>query len=318
MPSTSTLRRRAAVATADPFGGVLSRTMLRRMGVDRHAVAREIAGDRWRAHGDQTIALHTQDLGVPALWWRALWEVGCQTAARDGASALEARRRDRLRLQRRARLRTRCVQPQAGLGRSAAPRGPARGRGDTQPRSTACRSGARGRACRALGVLRPAGRAPPRPAHPARCDVGSAAGLGEPGSPWPPTPSTDPPAGRRHHRRGPIVGRAGLRGHVPTARSSRAGPSGSTPDGARERLPRRRVAWGSPRGGDGWQSAHCGLGVGRRPLAAERSHAAKGLRFAHLTARTSSVGRRLPRPDRPRSVRAEMVVIPTVWARNRN
>jgi very-short-patch-repair endonuclease len=90
MPSTSTLRRRAAVAAAEPFGGVLSRTMLRRMGVDRHAVAREVSGDRWRAHGDQTIALHTQHLGVPALWWRALWEVGCRTAALDGASALEA------------------------------------------------------------------------------------------------------------------------------------------------------------------------------------------------------------------------------------
>ena len=53
-------------------------------------MARETAADRWRAHGAQTIALHTQDLGFPALWWRAVWEVGCLSAALDGASALVA------------------------------------------------------------------------------------------------------------------------------------------------------------------------------------------------------------------------------------
>ena len=90
MTSAPTLRRRGAVVAAQPFGGVLSRTLLRQRGVDRHAVARETAADRWRAHGAQTIALHTQDLGFPALWWRAVWEVGCLSAALDGASALVA------------------------------------------------------------------------------------------------------------------------------------------------------------------------------------------------------------------------------------
>jgi hypothetical protein len=78
------------VAAALPHGGVLSRAMLRQRGIDRHTVARELGADRWRAHGDQTIALHTQDLGTPALWWPAVWEVGCRSAALDGASALAA------------------------------------------------------------------------------------------------------------------------------------------------------------------------------------------------------------------------------------
>src|SRR4051812_21759617 len=90
MTSAPTLRRRGAVVAGQAFGGVLSRTLLWQRGVDRHAVAREIAADRWRAHGAQTIALHSQDLGPPALWWRAVWEVGCLSAALDGASALVA------------------------------------------------------------------------------------------------------------------------------------------------------------------------------------------------------------------------------------
>lgn len=90
MTSAAAVRRRAAVYASLPYGGVLSRSILRRLGIDRHALAREIAADRWSAHGDQTIALHTQKLGVPALWWRAVWEVGCRGAALDGASALAA------------------------------------------------------------------------------------------------------------------------------------------------------------------------------------------------------------------------------------
>jgi hypothetical protein len=60
------------------------------MGIDRHAVAREVDGDRWRVHGDQTIAVHTRDLVGPALWWRAIWETGSRIAALDGVSALLA------------------------------------------------------------------------------------------------------------------------------------------------------------------------------------------------------------------------------------
>lgn len=90
MTSAASERRRRATEAAQPFGGVLSRTLLRGLGVDRHAVSREVIGDRWRVHGGQTVAVHTQELGPPALWWRAVWEVGCRTAALDGISALLA------------------------------------------------------------------------------------------------------------------------------------------------------------------------------------------------------------------------------------
>lgn len=90
MTSTPALRRRAVARAAEPFGGVLSRVMLRQRGVDRHAVSREVKGDRWRTHGNQTVAVHTRPLETPALWWRALWETGARSAVLDGVSALQA------------------------------------------------------------------------------------------------------------------------------------------------------------------------------------------------------------------------------------
>ncbi len=70
------------------YAGVLSRALLRDLGIDRHMVAREIDADRWRSHGHQTIAMHTQRLGSVALAWRAVWEVGQCIAVIDGVSAL--------------------------------------------------------------------------------------------------------------------------------------------------------------------------------------------------------------------------------------
>ncbi len=90
MPSRPARRRAFVAREADAYGGVLSRRMLRALGVDRHAVAREVAGDRWRVHGHQTVAVHSQPLGAPALWWRAVWETGHRIAALDGVSALLA------------------------------------------------------------------------------------------------------------------------------------------------------------------------------------------------------------------------------------
>lgn len=81
-------RRACATAAAAPFAGVLSRALLRDLGIDRHAVAREIDADRWRSHGHQTVAMHTQELDDVALAWRAVWEVGQRIAALDGLSAL--------------------------------------------------------------------------------------------------------------------------------------------------------------------------------------------------------------------------------------
>ncbi|WP_406832527.1 DUF559 domain-containing protein [Pedococcus sp. KACC 23699] len=70
--------------------GVLSRSELRERGWDRNAVARQVASGRWASHGLQTIALHTAPLGVGALRWRAIWEVGLRVAALDGVTALQA------------------------------------------------------------------------------------------------------------------------------------------------------------------------------------------------------------------------------------
>ncbi len=77
------------MAQAAPYGDVLSRALLRDLGIDRHMVGREIDADRWRSHGHQTIAMHTQGLDAAALAWRAVWEVGQRIAVIDGVSALD-------------------------------------------------------------------------------------------------------------------------------------------------------------------------------------------------------------------------------------
>ena len=69
---------------------MFSRALLRDLGVDRHAISREVEGDRWRCHRGQTFAVHTRPLDPPALWWRALWETGERIAVRDAVSALLA------------------------------------------------------------------------------------------------------------------------------------------------------------------------------------------------------------------------------------
>jgi very-short-patch-repair endonuclease len=83
-------RRQLASQAAQPYGGVLSRALLRGLGIDRKMVAREVAGDRWQMWGHQTVAVHTGPLGARALAWRAIWEVGARIAVLDGVSALQA------------------------------------------------------------------------------------------------------------------------------------------------------------------------------------------------------------------------------------
>lgn len=84
------LRRAAATRLAEPHGRVVSRALLRDVGVDRQAVRAEVAAGRWRLHGNQTVAIHTQPLEGPATYWRAHWEVGPRIAVIDGASSLVA------------------------------------------------------------------------------------------------------------------------------------------------------------------------------------------------------------------------------------
>ena len=69
--------------------GVLSRTRLRELGWDRRAVHRQVSADRWRVHGDETVALHTAPLSLAARRWSAIWEVGPGVAALDGVTALQ-------------------------------------------------------------------------------------------------------------------------------------------------------------------------------------------------------------------------------------
>lgn len=83
-------RRRVARAAAAEHGGVLSRRRLGSLGVDDRMIRREVAAERWRLHGRQTVATHTGDLSEVALRWRAVWEVGESIACLDGVSALQA------------------------------------------------------------------------------------------------------------------------------------------------------------------------------------------------------------------------------------
>jgi hypothetical protein len=88
--SSGRARRRDAVELADAYGGALSRTMLRGLGIDRHMVTRAADADLWRVHGRQTVGLHTAPLSDQARYWRAVWEVGPAIAHVDGVSALLA------------------------------------------------------------------------------------------------------------------------------------------------------------------------------------------------------------------------------------
>lgn len=88
--SASARRRRLVAAEASKYGGVVSRRILRELGVDHRAVAREVAADRWRMLGRQTVATHLGTLPVEADRWRAIWEIGPGGPALDGVTALQA------------------------------------------------------------------------------------------------------------------------------------------------------------------------------------------------------------------------------------
>ncbi len=75
---------------AAAYGGVISRSLLRALGVDHRAIAREVAAGRWRLLGAQTVATHLGPLPVEAYRWRAVWEIGPGGPALDGVTALQA------------------------------------------------------------------------------------------------------------------------------------------------------------------------------------------------------------------------------------
>lgn len=88
MTAATPHRRTAARDLGVAFGDVLSRRLLRTVGVDDEMVRCEVAAGRWRTLGRQTVALHLGGLGDLAHRWRGVWEVGERVALVDGASAL--------------------------------------------------------------------------------------------------------------------------------------------------------------------------------------------------------------------------------------
>lgn len=69
--------------------GIVSRAELRRLGIERGDVARELAHGRWVQLGRHSVAVHRGPLSERGLWRHALHEVGSHGAL-EGTSALKA------------------------------------------------------------------------------------------------------------------------------------------------------------------------------------------------------------------------------------
>lgn len=67
---------------------MLSRRLLRCVGVGDEMIRREVGAERWMMRGRQTVALHLGGLEDIAHRWRGIWEVGERVAVVDGTSAL--------------------------------------------------------------------------------------------------------------------------------------------------------------------------------------------------------------------------------------
>ena len=80
---------RAAERAAEDRDGVVSRAILRELGISSDNVRRQVGAGRWRLHGRRTVAVHTGPLSDRARAWRAVWEVGERIAVVDGVSALQ-------------------------------------------------------------------------------------------------------------------------------------------------------------------------------------------------------------------------------------
>lgn len=81
--------RARAESVAGRQDGVISRRQLHALGVPRWQTRAQVRARRWRAHGRQTIAVHTGPLGEAARHWSATFEAGTRGVL-DGASALVA------------------------------------------------------------------------------------------------------------------------------------------------------------------------------------------------------------------------------------
>jgi very-short-patch-repair endonuclease len=79
-------RERLQLLAADQHG-VVSRRQAAELGVDRWAIAHEVAAGRWAAVGEVTVALHRGALAPMALARGAVWEAS-DTAVLDGTTSL--------------------------------------------------------------------------------------------------------------------------------------------------------------------------------------------------------------------------------------
>jgi hypothetical protein len=79
-----------AVDLAAEQDGITSRRQLREFGLSRFDVRTEIRAGRWQMPSPMTIAVFTGALSPRQQWWVSLLETGCQAAALDGATALQA------------------------------------------------------------------------------------------------------------------------------------------------------------------------------------------------------------------------------------
>jgi hypothetical protein len=69
--------------------GMLSRRQLLELGVTRWQIIAELKARRWKAHGTQSVCVHTGEPSDQAMRWFAVFEAGPRSAV-DGVSALEA------------------------------------------------------------------------------------------------------------------------------------------------------------------------------------------------------------------------------------
>lgn len=82
-------RALVAAALASEHDGAASRSDLRSLGIDRHAVHAEVHAGRWALLGRNTVRILSVSEGPRMHLWRAVWESGPR-AALDGAAALAA------------------------------------------------------------------------------------------------------------------------------------------------------------------------------------------------------------------------------------
>lgn len=80
-------RDRRVAPVALRYGGVISRRILRDLGLTRFDVRDEVAAGRWHTYGQQTVVISGGRPAGTGIYWAAIWEVG-RGAVLDGVSSL--------------------------------------------------------------------------------------------------------------------------------------------------------------------------------------------------------------------------------------